>query len=664
MLVLKNRLQQLLLFFAAYLLVCCHEKPPQTVIYKEPSDTRLDATCQWLNKKEHFHKDSYLPVFYAYYQKKLANKDYRSAAYALGIVANKKIYFVVYDQRFLDTIHSFTSHYQSKAPARTAATVNSYLGNYYLELGNFKKAIAINKNTLSLPVNDYDSCIDRAYAYFDIAFCYFSMGDQNLAQKYNLKALEYFRKTDSNIGIGSVYSTLGSITMATRDYGKSEAYYDKAIEYFRIEKDTGNILTDMYNKIHNYDESNNPKLYPYIDYTYSYLKKSKFKDPSIYISIATYYTKKLLHENKIAETRKVLDDLKPMISDSPVSLQEYNIAMAEYEIKYHNKIVNADAIKSIIPTLRENENYQGLMTFYDVLKADAVAKNDYKSALFYEQELQKAADSIGSREMQHKVIELDKKYQFEKNQQQLKLQETAIFNKNTTIALLLSVLIGVILILTMLVARQKQRKLKLERMHIQSYTKQLLEKTEEERQRIASDLHDSISHELLGLKNVTADKAAQQNKKIDSIINDIRNISRNLHPVMFEKIGLQASVEQLVEKAQAVNDFMVTSEIEYKGRILGTGEQLQLYRILQESLSNIIKHAEAMAAKITIIETQDSLHVEIKDNGKGFDVAETLAGTAAFGLHNIIERGRAIGAETKIVSTKNGTVITLEIKDR
>ena len=151
------------------------------------------------------------------------------------------------------------------------------------------------------------------------------------------------------------------------------------------------------------------------------------------------------------------------------------------------------------------------------------------------------------------------------------------------------------------------------------------------------------------------------NAKIDAIINDIRIISRNLHPIMFDKIGLKASVEQLVERTQSVNDFMVTAEVEY-ANTLSNSEELQLYRIIQEALSNIIKYANTVAAKITIQEKNNSIFIEIKDNGKGFNVSEKLNGKNASGLHNIIERSRAIGGEAKIFSDINGTIITIEIK--
>ncbi len=106
---------------------------------------------------------------------------------------------------------------------------------------------------------------------------------------------------------------------------------------------------------------------------------------------------------------------------------------------------------------------------------------------------------------------------------------------------------------------------------------------------------------------------------------------------------------------------MVTAAISYTG-FLSSSDELQLYRIIQEALSNVIKYADAIAAKITIYENDTVLFIEIKDNGKGFNVNELLTNSKSFGLHNIIERSRAIGGTAIITSDKKGTIITIEIK--
>lgn len=214
-----------------------------------------------------------------------------------------------------------------------------------------------------------------------------------------------------------------------------------------------------------------------------------------------------------------------------------------------------------------------------------------------------------------------------------------------------------------LLEKERANQLIQDRLNSLNFMKQLLENTEIERKRIASDLHDSVSHELLNLKYVFTQDLDTVNIKIDRIIEDVRSISRNLHPVMFDKIGLVANVESLIERLQNQFDFMISTEINYHGT-LNAAAELQVYRIIQEALTNIIKYAKAHAAKITMLESSEEIRLKIIDNGQGFNVKETLNSGKAFGLHNIIERSRVIGGEASIVSQSTGTIIDIRISKK
>lgn len=661
----SRRLLKFNLVFLLMLLcfMSCQEKSDVKVRYYKPLDDQFDKTCTWLNQKNNFYKKNYIPTFYSYYNKKIKEKDYSNASRALEIVCIKKAYFSTYDVKFMNTVNYFSDHYRSKIDPIKTTYIDTYFGCFYDDEGDFKKAISYYKNVTRFAVKDYISCKNSAYAYYNISFCYYSMGKQNLAIENNLKALKYYNEMNDIVGIGYVYTSFSIIYSATNDYTKAIENNDTAIAYFKKAKDTSNVYISLFNKILIYEDTNSKKLYPLIDSTYNSFKNSAIKDDVLKISIYSYYASGLLKQNKVVEAKKILDEIKPIVIDldSPSSSREYDTSFAEYEIKKNVENINEEVIKKAIPALIENQNYQAVINFYDALKNIAIHKKDFKNALLYNDEIIKANDSVASNEMKNKVVELDAKYEVEKKENQIALQMKTIQNNNFSIALLIAILIGFFLVVITITFIKKQRELKKEKKESLQFTKQLLEKTEEERQRIAGDLHDSVSHELLNLKNSIEEKSDITNKKIDAIINDIRSISRNLHPIMFDKVGLKSSVEQLVERVQSFNNFMVTAEIDYHD-CLSTSNELQVYRILQESLSNIIKYANAVAAKITISEKNNTVFIEIKDNGKGFDVTETLNKKDSFGLHNIIERSRAIGGEAKITSNKNGTVIAIEIK--
>lgn len=642
----------------------CGDKKENEVIYKKEKPVKEDATKAWLHKVENYKKSkNYLSVLHKYYNQKIEEENYLQAAEVLDIACVYLADSYDFNAPFMATIKEFDAKYREEVPALKTTFVDAYLANYYFDKYNLKKACEHFKNITLLEPNDYNSCYNTARAYYDLSYIYYIMGKQNLSLASNQKSFEYFSKIDNPKGLAFVYSNYANIYTAIGDKKRAIQNADKAIKAYKSIDNTYNVYIGLINKISIYDFMKDSRKAALIDSTYQAFTDSKDDSKILKIKLYDFKAENLIQENKLTEAKKILDDVKPIVEeiDSDDLTQEYKVTLAQYEIKNNPDYSNFDDIKKALPTLINNQQYEKVTMFYGVLQNNAIQNNDFKNALHYEAQKQIIADSIGNIATREKIAELETIYQTEKKEQEIAIQKTTILNKNTTIALLASLFLGLFLTAAVYITRQKQKKLKLEKQNAQLYTKQLLEKTEEERKRIASDLHDSVSHELLSLKNSFEEKNEVTNTKIDSIINDIRIISRNLHPIMFDKIGLKSSIEQLVERTQSINDFMVTAELEYS-ESLSTADELQLYRIIQEALSNIIKYAHAVAAKITISENNNSLFIEIKDNGKGFNVTETLNGKNAFGLHNIIERSRAIGGEAKIVSDKNGTVITIEIK--
>ncbi len=641
----------------------CNEKKTE-VIFEEQEPAKEDATKAWLHKAENYKKNkNYLSVFYKYYNQKIEENKLIKAAEILDIACMYLADSYDFNPKFVSVVQDFDKKYRKNVPVLKTTFIDYYFANYYYDKYDLKKAVEYFKKITLLEPNDYTSCYNIARAYYDLSYVYYITGKQNLSLEANQKSFEYFTKINNPKGLAFAYSNYANIYTAIGNRKKAVENADKAIEAYKSIDNIYNVYIGLINKISLYDYLKDSRKEALIDSVYLDFNNSKEQSDVLKIKIYDFKIENLVLQNKLSDAKELLDKTKPIVDkiNSDDLTQEYKVAYSLYKIKSDPNYSDFEDIKKALPTLKENQQYEKVNMFYNVLQSKALQNKDYKNALLYETEKKIIADSIANITTRVKTAEIETKYETEKKEQQIVLQEKTILNKNTTIALLASLFIGLFLTVVVYITRQKQKKLKLEKQNVQQYTKQLLEKTEEERKRIASDLHDSVSHELLSLKNSFVEKTEITNSKIDSIINDIRSISRNLHPVMFDKIGLKESVQQLVERAQSVNDFMVTAEVEYTNS-LSNSEELQLYRIIQEALSNIIKYANAVAAKITIQEKRNSIYIEIKDNGKGFNVAEKLNGKNAFGLHNIIERSRAIGGEAKIQADKNGTIITIEIK--
>lgn len=644
----------------------CQQYKDQSIIYKKDHSQQFDSITTWLEEPNNFHQENYQSTFYEYYDQKIREKKYKEAAKAMEFVSLNNAGYFYFDQRFLDTLHAFERLYKDKVEPINSTFIYTYLGDYYINRSDFPKAIENFEQVTLLEAKDYTSYYRIGDSYRTISTCYYSMGNQKLALETNFKALEYINRTDNLSALLGVHVNFSNIYMESKDVDNAIKSINTALKYAVEVRHLAevNVFVCLFNKINIYDHTKQyDKMYPLIDSTYQAFQRSGINDTSMKVSIESYYNIKLLEEGKFEEAKIAIDELKPEIEalNSAIANLEYDVMLATYEIKVNSGIKDTGFIEKMIPVFLEKRHFAKARDCYATLLNDAIAKKNFERALDYRTDFEMMKDSIGKEEMTNKVVELNAQYQADKKEQQIAFQQKSLVNKNTTIALLFSALIGFVLLVLAVVLRQKQRKLKIEKAHAQMYTKQLLEKTEEERKRIASDLHDSVSHELLSLKNSLDQKSDQTDQKIDQIINDIRSISRNLHPIMFDKVGLKATINQLVERAQTTNGFMVTAEIDYQAT-LSTSVELQIYRIIQEALSNIIKYAEAVAAKISITEDRNSIYIEIKDNGKGFDVNEVLSNSNSFGLHNIIERSRVIGGSAKIYSDKKGTIITVEIK--
>ncbi|MRX71180.1 sensor histidine kinase [Bacillus lacus] len=193
---------------------------------------------------------------------------------------------------------------------------------------------------------------------------------------------------------------------------------------------------------------------------------------------------------------------------------------------------------------------------------------------------------------------------------------------------------------------------------------------EQERNRLARELHDSVSQQLFAasmmMSAVTEGRAEgrqddRQLKMVESMIHqsqlEMRALLLHLRPVPLKGKTLQEGMKELlIELTQKV-----PLEIEWKveDMELDKGVEDHLFRILQESVSNTLRHAKATKLEVLLIHRDGLIIMRVVDNGIGFNVEETKAGS--YGLQNMYERAVEIGGTTKIVSLKDkGT--RLEVK--
>jgi signal transduction histidine kinase len=208
------------------------------------------------------------------------------------------------------------------------------------------------------------------------------------------------------------------------------------------------------------------------------------------------------------------------------------------------------------------------------------------------------------------------------------------------------------------------------------YAQQLIESQEYERRRIAVELHDSIGQSLIVIRNralmslSTPDKhlkmVAQMeeiSKSVAESIEEVRYISHNLHPHQLEYLGLTTALEAMIEAAAGSSGIEFAAEIDGVDDLLPKEAEINLYRIIQEGLNNILKHSGAARAVVSLKKTDGFLKLRIEDDGRGFYREKSSPPSRGLGLTGIAERAKMLGAEQKIISVPGtGTVISVQIK--
>lgn len=203
---------------------------------------------------------------------------------------------------------------------------------------------------------------------------------------------------------------------------------------------------------------------------------------------------------------------------------------------------------------------------------------------------------------------------------------------------------------------------------------------EEERLRLARELHDqtaqalvALNHQVQMLKPFLSDDAeaatlmSETRSNITQSIEDLRRIVRALRPVSLEQLGLASALQMLARDLDLDDQMAIQFEKQGIPRRLSTEQEIVLYRIAQEALNNAWQHSGADHVWILVNFAEDKVIISVRDNGHGFSAPQhpseiTRSGNRHFGIMGMYERAALIGAHLQIVSvSKGGTTITVQL---
>jgi len=483
------------------------------------------------------------------------------------------------------------------------------------------------------------------------------------ASTHYLKAITLAEKLKDTLGIAGYSLNYANIYGKLRDFRKSIAMRKKALAMFSAMKEQNGIficyqgIGSDFGNLGNYDSA--------LAYNRICLRmlESGFSNHIVSFKLYSNMGSISAMVNRHDMARVYFDKAKEELDQMEYNADNEMLHIMNSTVSYAAVRDVSREVKKIteyIPVFYEKNDLFDVRDAYYSLYNIAAIRQEPALALEYYQRWDSLKNVLASQDNRKYLAELETRYETQKKELTIRVQKKELTQKNTLNILLWSLLtvagMGAAFTITRIQLSRNKKDAALHR----QFTARLLQQTEEERARIARDLHDGISQELLLLKNEVRADLPEAAEKIDHTIEEIRMISRNLHPVMLDKIGLKYSIEHVCNRMMEHHRLFITADIDYN-QTLPKNSELQLFRIIQEALNNTVKYAHAQAAKVTLKETKHQVTVTIQDNGKGFDVEQVLASKQVFGLQSIIERSRSLQGRADIQSSAKGTIIYVEI---
>tara|TARA_R110000868_G_scaffold4211_15_gene26769 strand:+ start:4379 stop:6463 length:2085 start_codon:yes stop_codon:yes gene_type:complete len=525
-----------------------------------------------------------------------------------------------------------------------------------------------------------------AYLLYSIGTVQTAIGDYSGAELNTVKAMEIFKPLDNNKGLHSCYNSLGNISNSLGEFKRAIEFYEKANSYLDTTKTNSYNHISIMNNIgvsHNFlgdfkkAERNFQKV---ID-----SDSLKLKQPSFYAKALT----------NLADTKTSLkseEDLKPLFLEAIAVQKNLNNLFNEatstshfarylaYKMDTTNAIDHAkqarelalksDNAESLLRTLN-------LLTLIDKKNASTHAQEYISFNTKLQEDERKLRDKFAR--IRFQTDEFIEKNELLASQNKLLTRETQLWS-----AVALIGFISALAILIIVVQRIKNKDLKFKEQQQESNQEifnllmtqrgKLEEGKKLEQERISQELHDGVLNRMLGIRLVliglnkrsdqeSIDQRALLIKELAELSEEIRTVSHELNNAAYQKIqNFIESTKALLETFRTATNhinyhFKYNEEIDWDN--LNGDIKINLYRILQESIQNCIKHAEATSIFINFDVNEKEIIAIIEDNGIGFDAKKIKKG---IGVRNISSRLKKLKGDWNIESTiGSGTTMTIRI---
>ena len=550
-----------------------------------------------------------------------------------------------------------------------------YQARYYDKLGPYNESVILYMQALSI-FKALDNTAQVSRCYYKLGFNHFKLADYDLGLEYYFKSLKLDEERNYKPGIALTLERIGKLYLNTGDFYKARESFERALNIFIELKDDYRMLMNesciavTYQKeAMRYD--NDSLFYKAIDLYKVLLPKSSKKSPETHATLlqnigSSYrflkqYDKSLEYLIKSLPIQVELGlhkDSAHTCNDIAETYLDMNqLSKAK---KYALKAVNFARGYAL-----QQERYA-----YYVLYLIEEKTQNFESSLVNYKKYQKLQDSIFSLEKTNKINDLRIKYESDKQRLKIENQESniALLDAKNSVKnqWLIFGSLGLLSVFLLFTISKSKNNAKKEKKQQEKFSQNLMESQEMERTRIAKELHDSVGQKLTLIKRKSQNtKQIELTNLTNDALEEVRSISRGLYPALLKELGLSRSLTQLVNEYDEQTELFYTMDIDIIDSYFTETASLNFYRLIQECLTNIVKHAKAKSVTVSIKKEKNSVIAFIADNGKGFDLEDSKKQNS-LGLKTIFERIKILEGKLSIDSKLNtGTnfILTIPVKN-
>jgi two-component system, NarL family, sensor kinase len=315
-------------------------------------------------------------------------------------------------------------------------------------------------------------------------------------------------------------------------------------------------------------------------------------------------------------------------------------------------------INNAIPLAEQLQNYDWLATLYDTYADVLVAQRKFEEAVSYEKKSNEAriqAETIKESDQSRLVASIlnlrNKEAMIQSQRNDLREQSSRLLQTRLMVAALILFIIGLTFFITWMIQRQRTR---LQNTKLNS-ARQIIELSENEKDKVARELHDTIGHMIQGLighlsliEIPDTEISAEISAKIKELGENVRRLSHRMNRVMVEKFTVIELVTGLIEDVKSLTGLSVNYYIPASLPEMPRELVLHAYRILEELLTNAASYALKSEVTVNLAVIEGTFVLSYKDTGPGFEYPQ--AGSKGMGLLNIFERVKLLGGNVKLLT--------------